>query len=620
VLDLAPSLPRLRRLAPGSAIIAVTFLIGTRLAYRFNRRRFLWRLRAPVSPSETRRVERWLATSRVWLAMATFVTVFARWLQPGNGGSGFALPGLACYFLASVFLMFLFRYRETPPSSVRWIVHGIDTLWPVLLATFAQEQATAYFLFFFFALLAAAYRFGLWETLITAFVVIALPIYLAAALTRLHVMAATPPELEASRLFERAVSLLVMALLLGYLAEQEKEMRAEKAFTARLLGKARVEAGMSGTLREILQEMLLMYGARQAFLAAAETHSYRIFLGRSDLAKDFSWLPSEIADHDRYFFPTPARVWHASRAQGSWKFTALDADGNRLRDPDSSFVAPLAQAHEFSSIACVGLDFGKEWRGRIFLLDPALIANRPEELRFMLELVGQVGPAVYNVFLLRRLRQRAGAVERARVARELHDGAIQSVIASQMQVELLRRQAETKGDPFANDLDRLQKLLREEALKLRDLMQNVKSSDVDGRSLPGFLADQAERFQREAGIKATFVSIASEVHVPTKVCRELARIAQEALINIRKHSRAANVVIRLDESDGNCQLIVEDDGKGFDFSGRLSQDELEALRQGPLVIRERVRLIDGQLTVESNPGKGARLEVTVLLPPEPNHG
>ena len=66
-----------------------------------------------------------------------------------------------------------------------------------------------------------------------------------------------------------------------------------------------------------------------------------------------------------------------------------------------------------------------------------------EELRFLQELVRQVGPAVYNVYLLRRLRLRAGALERARFAREFHDGAVQSLIAVEMQVDVLRRQSAT---------------------------------------------------------------------------------------------------------------------------------------------------------------------------------
>ena len=68
------------------------------------------------------------------------------------------------------------------------------------------------------------------------------------------------------------------------------------------------------------------------------------------------------------------------------------------------------------------------------------------------------------------------------------------------------------------------------------------------------------------------------------------------------------------------RLVIEDDGKGFPFSGRLSQVELDALGKGPLVIKERVRVIAGELTIESNPGQGSRLEISVPQKPEAANG
>jgi len=56
---------------------------------------------------------------------------------------------------------------------------------------------------------------------------------------------------------------------------------------------------------------------------------------------------------------------------------------------------------------------------------------------------------------------------------------------------------------------------------------------------------------------------------------------------------------------------MEDDGKGFPFSGRITQEELERMGKGPMIIKERVRLIAGTLTVESSPGTGSRLEIKV---------
>jgi signal transduction histidine kinase len=221
---------------------------------------------------------------------------------------------------------------------------------------------------------------------------------------------------------------------------------------------------------------------------------------------------------------------------------------------------------------------------------------------------------------VRRLRERAGALERARFARELHDGAIQSLIAVEMQLDVLRRQSGTQSPVINSELGRIQKLLREEVLKLRELMQAMKSFEVDAERLLGFISDTVERFRRETGISAEFANELERVELPQKVCRELARIVQESLVNVRKHSGAQHVLVRLAQRAGNLQLTVEDDGQGFAFSGRLSDADLETTGKGPAVIRERVRLLAGELTIESNPGHGARLEVRIPPVQKTNHG
>jgi two-component system nitrate/nitrite sensor histidine kinase NarX len=216
----------------------------------------------------------------------------------------------------------------------------------------------------------------------------------------------------------------------------------------------------------------------------------------------------------------------------------LDESGDRLRSASPGYAVRLAQRRDFRYLMSVSFIFGREWWGRIYLFDPTLTGDTEEELRFLQELVRQVGPAVYNVYLLRRLRMRAGAVERARFARELHDGAVQSLIAVEMQVDVLRRQAANDITSVPDELGRIQGLLREEVLKLRELMQQMKSLDVDSRKLLGFLGDAVERFQRETGISARFLSEVEEIDMPPQVCRELARIVQEGLVNVRKHSGA----------------------------------------------------------------------------------
>ena len=92
-------------------------------------------------------------------------------------------------------------------------------------------------------------------------------------------------EFEPQRLFMLSVYLLVMGLLLGYLAEQQKHLRAEKAVVTGTLSRVRVEAGLTGTIEQIFHEAMSMYGATRAVVASQETHSQRVFVGELNETK-----------------------------------------------------------------------------------------------------------------------------------------------------------------------------------------------------------------------------------------------------------------------------------------------------------------------------------------------
>jgi len=180
-----------------------------------------------------------------------------------------------------------------------------------------------------------------------------------------------------------------------------------------------------------------------------------------------------------------------------------------------------------------------------------------------------------------------------------------------MQVDALRRETGPAPARLAARLAEVQEVLRAEVAGLRELMLRMKPLYLDPLRLPEYLVDLVDRFRRETGIAAHFSCELDEVALRPRVCTELARIVQEALANVRKHSGARNVLVRFDASDGQWKLSVDDDGGGFRFSGRLSLAELDAGRLGPMVIKERVRSIGGELTIDSSPGGGSRLEITL---------
>ncbi len=598
--------------------------------------RDLWRFRAPLTSGEIRRTERWLATARVALTIAAWITL---WMEPARGVvySPWMYWLLIVYLVHAVVVMLLVRFRHRSTRAFRLVVHGIDIWWPVLISLFTTSERGPFFLFFVFVMAAAAYRWGLWETVGTAVTAVVLlwaeglavnsglERTVNAWLRAMHLprLIMGVQQIDPQQLFMSSVYLMVLGLLLGYMSENEKKLRAERVVITRVLSSARVEAGLTHTMQEILGEVLSLYGARRVLSASQETNSYRVFLAEvnrnAEGAHALHWRDALPDTEASYLFDSPADAIYARRSAKGFDAVLLDRSGKRLRDGETAFLDALMRVEPFQSMGSVAFGFGREWAGRVFLFDPERMGDPEEELRFLQEFAQQVGPAIYNVYLMRRLRERAGAVERARFARELHDGAIQSLIAVEMQLDVVRRQS-GQQPVVTSELSRIQKLLREEVLKLRELMQAMKSFEVDAERLPGFVADTVERFRRETGISAEFVSEIEKVELPQKVCRELARIVQESLVNVRKHSGARHVLVRLAQRSGNLQLTVEDDGRGFPFSGRLSETELAITGKGPAVIRERVRLLAGELTIESNPGHGARVEVRIPPARKTNNG
>jgi signal transduction histidine kinase len=287
---------------------------------------------------------------------------------------------------------------------------------------------------------------------------------------------------------------------------------------------------------------------------------------------------------------------------------AIDDEGRWLAQAELGQLAmPIKDA---DSLLVVTLDMGREWTGRFVVVNAKLGSNRERELRFAQNIMRQVAPALYSVYLFRRARSRVGAVERARVARELHDTAIQSLISIEMQLDVLRRRP--VGDRhISGDLERIQHLLRQEVLNLRELMQSMRPVDIGPHQFLDFISQLVERFRRDTGVSVNFVSELQEVNMPANTCRELVRVVQESLVNIRKHSGAQSALIRFGAQNGLWKLVIDDDGHGFPFAGRYTLAELDDFRRGPAVIKERVRAVGGDMVVESTPGHGSRLEITV---------
>ena len=212
---------------------------------------------------------------------------------------------------------------------------------------------------------------------------------------------------------------------------------------------------------------------------------------------------------------------------------------------------------------------------------------------------------------LRRMRARARSAERARIARELHDGIVQSLSAAELRMDLVRREVAVAAPQQADALLRIQQSFQHDVKGLRLLTRRMQIPT--SASLHDGLAALIERFRVETNVDVTFTCDEADGGLPPAARREIGRIVQEALVNIRRHSGARHVTVRAGISNARWVVSIEDDGRGFPFSGRWSHWELEGAGQGPFVIRQRARALRATLSLESFPGRGARLEFGVPL-------
>ncbi len=575
--------------------------------------RFLSRLRVTGLPYEDPRVESVLAFSRVFLAFTSLIV----WrFRPVTGTSDYRLGlmllvGYAVHSL--VLLAFLQKAQKANRRLVLWM-QASDIVWPALLCLFTDPPNSIFFVFFLFAMIAAAFRWGFVETMATAEISAALLLCQAALVaygpTWLRHLLFT--SLEPTRIIMRCGFLLMTGFLLGFLAETEKELRAEIALTNHYLSLARVGARFANVLQELMSEIGRIFGSRQVYEVVAQTSTGRVFRWDAVLSQPPHARMQEIPSSQSaavLMLGYPHTFYMQRRAEKEGcTVAALDEEGHRLDFPELKHLEmPVAEAE---SVLVIGNEMGGDWKGRLVVINGHIGRRWEHELRFAQSILRQVGPALYSVYVFRRFRSRAGAMERARVARELHDTAIQSLISIEMRIDVLRRLA-TDAPHVVAELEHIQNLLRQEVLNLRELMQTMRPIEIGPHQFLDFIAQLVERFSRDTGVEARFVSELHEVTMPAATCRELARVVQEGLVNIRKHSGARSAVVSFGAQNGSWKLVINDDGQGFPFGGRFRLAELDDLRRGPTVIKERVRAVGGDLLIESTPGRGSRLEIIV---------
>lgn len=205
----------------------------------------------------------------------------------------------------------------------------------------------------------------------------------------------------------------------------------------------------------------------------------------------------------------------------------------------------------------------------------------------------------------------AAEAERLRIAGDFHDGPLQGFVSLQLRIEVLRKILERNPQAAHEEVRSLQELTRAQVRELRTFLRGMRPVEVEAATLSGALRRVVADFQKDSGVTATFQSGGGAALDSAEAPTEVLQILREALHNVHKHSNATRAAVTVRQSDGFLEISVEDNGRGFPFSGVYTLRELEALQLGPASIRLRVRNLGGDLGLESQPGRGAGLRIRI---------
>ena len=261
---------------------------------------------------------------------------------------------------------------------------------------------------------------------------------------------------------------------------------------------------------------------------------------------------------------------------------------------------------------CLPLNARGSTLGVLVISLPAESRIASGDIALLQSIAGQISVAIENA-RLRELKERAIVEERERIARELHDGLAQlltyintKVIAARLR---LRRNQLNGADEYLQQLEEATQTL---FIDVREAVLNLRMSGEIGGGFPALIADYTANFTKLSGLPVE-IDIAPQVQtlpIPLGAQLQLLRIIQGALSNVRKHASAARARIDVRVQGGLMELVIADDGRGFDPENATADGRLHF---GLLTMQERAADIGAEFAVQSAPGSGTRIIVRLKI-------
>jgi two-component system NarL family sensor kinase len=233
----------------------------------------------------------------------------------------------------------------------------------------------------------------------------------------------------------------------------------------------------------------------------------------------------------------------------------------------------------------------------------------PGDLRLLYTLGDLLSIAIERARLYARSVEYGAVEERNRLAREIHDTLAQGLAGISLQLETAEALMDAQADPqrVRRTISQALSLARANLEEARRSVLDLRPAPLESRDLPEALIELVRSLPNPGRVKIDLSIDGESYQLPARFEAGLFRVAQEALTNVMRHARAKTTRLSLNYSIGQIQLTIEDDGEGFD------PHDIPPGRFGLVGLNERAHMLGGNLVLESSPGGGTRVEVTIPL-------
>lgn len=558
--------------------------------------------------------ERVIAVCRVLLALTTMGVMLVDPKLPAlSTVAGHVVIG--SYVAFSLLLLFLVRGEYVRQERVGTYSVALDIAWIALITLFTERGATPFFLLNVFVISSVSVRWGLAAS--APITVLLSVLYPALILIVSQWFPNADISLSRAHLF-RPVYLLALGYLVGYLGEHERRSKMKLGFMLDLTTAFGRDRDNGPALARVMRRTLRFFDGQRGVLVLRDPESGRYFTWSMRLGGPRLKLSLRITENDplpvQFAEPTEGFFANVLRPGAG---TALCYDvvsgAMRRRQIRPDIELPGGGAPQALLMAPVLIQ--REMRGRAIVVRETRRKFTRDDLEFLLLLVGQAAAGFEAVRLQEKAEEVAVLDERARIARDLHDGFIQSLAAIDLRVEACKLLLQRDPARVAHELDELHQAVDHGYREVRAYLGVLRTASRPAETLAATLDRIAAEFSIRERLQVHLARPPAEPEIPASTAYELTQIVREALRNAVRHGKATEAVVKLGCQRDHVYLVVRDNGRGFRHTnGVIDKDGFLKPLAAPWSIRERAAALGASLRVWTEPGTGT--EVSLVIPAE----